>query len=314
MRSKSLLDPDASTQVTAIPPLELTRDNLAEIRGWMDSIAASAPTAGVEVTEHSIAGGQGGICILVYRPSNAAGILPALLHCHAGGFVVGSPETHVAANSALAECLQCFIVSVGYRLAPETQFPGPLDDCYDALCWLYRNASDLSVDPTRIAVFGHSAGGGLAASLALRARDGGEVPLVFQALLYPMLDDRTGSAMDAAPHPYAGEFVWTAANNRFGWSCLLGAEPGGADVSPLASPARATSLEALPPAFIAVGALDLFAEECMEYARRLIRSGVPTELHVYPGSTHAFDALAGTRHRASVEEALRGAVRRAFDP
>ena len=313
MRFEHLLDPDASAQVAAIPPLELTRDNLAGVRAWMNSIPAPAPTAGVDVTEHRIAGGQGGVRVLVYRPSKQSSALPALLHCHAGGFVVGSPETHAAANSALAEDVECVIVSVDYRLAPETPFPGPLDDCYDALSWLHQNASDLAVDPTRIAVFGHSAGGGIAASLALRARDRGEVPLVFQALIYPMLDDRTGSAADAEPHPYAGKFVWTAANNRFGWNCLLEAEPGGADVSPLASPARAASLEGLPPAFIAVGTLDLFAEECMEYARRLIRGGVPTELHVYPGSTHAFDAFVGTRHRASVEDALRRALRRAFD-
>jgi acetyl esterase/lipase len=179
---------------------------------------------------------------------------------------------------------------VDYRLAPETPHPGPVEDCYAALKWLYTHADELGVDPKRIAIGGASAGGGLAAALGLLTRDRGEVPLVFQLLIYPMLDDRTVTTTD--PHPYTGEFIWTAEANRFGWRSLLGQEPGGPDVSPYAAAARAESLAGLPSTFISVGALDLFLEEDIEYARRLIRAGVPTELHVYPGAYHGFNLTA----------------------
>jgi acetyl esterase/lipase len=182
---------------------------------------------------------------------------------------------------------------VDYRLAPETPHPGPVEDCYAALRWLYSHTGELGVDPTRIAIGGASAGGGLAAGLTLLTRDRGEVPLAFQFLIFPMLDDRTVTATE--PHPYTGEFIWTPEANRFGWTSLLGKEPGGPDVSPYAAAARAESLEGLPPTFINVGALDLFLEEDMEYARRLMRAGVPTELHVYPGAFHGFHMTANAK-------------------
>ena len=145
------------------------------------------------------------------------------------------------------------------------------------------------------------------------ARDRGEVPVAFQFLVYPMLDDRTGSSGEE-PSPYAGEFCWSGDNNRYCWRCLLGVEPGNADVSPYAAPARAPSLAGLPPAFIAVGALDLFADESIEYARRLIRAGVPTELHVYPGAIHGFDFCVGTRNKDAFDLAALAALRRAQHP
>jgi acetyl esterase/lipase len=133
---------------------------------------------------------------------------------------------------------------------------------------------------------GESAGGGLAAALALLARDRGEYELAFQHLIYPMIDDRT---CIANPNPFTGEFVWTSENNCFGWSALLGAPPGLGPISPYAAPARATDLAGLPPTFISAGALDLFLEENIEYGRRLLRAGVPVEMHVYPGGFHGFD-------------------------
>jgi acetyl esterase/lipase len=175
---------------------------------------------------------------------------------------------------------------------------------------LYTNASDLGVDATRIAIGGDSAGGGLTAGLALLTHDRGEVPLVFQLLIYPMLDDRTVTATD--PHPYTGEYVWTAESNHFGWTALLGKEPGGPDVSPYAAAARAEYLEGLPPAFIGVGTLDLFLEENMEYARRLMRVGVPTELHVYPGAFHAFPMAADANVAQVFKRDYLNALARAF--
>jgi len=149
------------------------------------------------------------------------------------------------------------------------------------------------MDTTHLAIGGASAGGGLATALGLLTRDRGEVPLVFQLLIYPMLDDRTVTL--AEPHPHTGEYVWTPEANRFGWTALLGREPGGPDISPYATAARAEHLEGLPATFIGVGSLDLFLEENLEYARRLIRAGVPTELHVYPGAFHGFHRLAGAK-------------------
>jgi triacylglycerol lipase len=187
----------------------------------------------------------------------------------------------------LSANLNCVIVSVNYRLAPETRFPGAVEDCYAALAWTFANAEAIGVDASRIGVMGESAGGGLAAALALLARDRGAYALSFQHLIYPMLDDRTCVAAD--PHPHAGEYIWTPHSNHFGWSSLLGAPPGGEDVSPYAAAARAESLAGLPRTFISTGSLDLFLEEDLEYARRLTRAGVPVEFHIYPGGVHAFD-------------------------
>ena len=184
------------------------------------------------------------------------------------------------------------IVSVDYRLAPETRFPGALEDCYAALTWSFAQAATLGIDAARLGVMGESAGGGLAASLALLARDRREHALAFQHLIYPMLDDRTCIRTD--PHPYAGEILWTPHNNAFGWSSLLGVAPGSDNVSPYAAPARAQNLAGLPRTFISTGALDLFLEEDLDYARRLTRHGVPVELHVYPGAYHGFDLVPGT--------------------
>jgi triacylglycerol lipase len=155
---------------------------------------------------------------------------------------------------------------------------------------------------------GESAGGGLAAALALLARDRGEYQLAFQHLIYPMLDDRTCVA--ANPNPVAGEFIWTAHNNRFGWSALLGCEPGGANVSPYAAAARATDLSGLPPAFISCPTLDLFIDENIAYAARLLHAGVPVELHVYPGGFHGFDIFGGA---APISIHARADSRRALD-
>ena len=181
------------------------------------------------------------------------------------------------------------VVSVDYRLAPETRFPGSLEDNYAGLRWLHSNARELGVDRNRIALLGESAGGGHVAALALAARDRGEVPVAMQVMLYPMLDDRTGSSR-AVP-PYLGTFVWDAAANRFGWSSLLGVAAGADSVPRGAVPARVVNLRGLPPTFIAVGAIDLFVEEDIAYSQRLIQAGVPTEIYVAPGGYHGFDII-----------------------
>jgi len=236
---------------------------------------------------------------------------PAILHTHGGGFIAGSARSSVPALQKLALELDCVIVTVEYRLAPETPFPGALEDNYAALLWLYRNAVSLDVDSQRIALMGESAGGGHAAMLAIAARDRGEVPLVLQALVYPMLDDRTGSSRPIPPR--RGEVTWTARANKNGWTAFLG-QPAGSFTVPYGSvPARVDNLKGLAPAFIAVGTIDLFLDEDVDYARRLIDAGVLTDLHLVPGAFHGFELFAPASDIAkSFHANLLAAFRQAF--
>jgi acetyl esterase/lipase len=251
----------------------------------------SPPGAPVAV-ERRIPGPTPGstVRVLIIDPVPGSRNRPALLHLHGGGYVVGAPENSTPGNQRYAMECGCVVVSVDYRLAPETAFPGALEDNYAVLRWLHANAAALGVDPARIGVGGESAGGGHAAALAIAARDRAQFPVAFQFLVYPMLDDRTGSSRKVSP--YVGEYIWTAVSNQFGWSSLLGVPAGSQIVPDGAVPARVRDLAGLPPAFIGVGALDLFIEEDLEYARRLITAGVPVEVHVAPGTYHGFDKLA----------------------
>jgi acetyl esterase/lipase len=313
MDTLHLVDPELRPMLEVFPTLSFGMESLAEIRERvfpMPEIDASTTTQ-----ERMSAPGPAGapdVEVLVYRPRTANGPLPCIYHIHGGGYVIGAAKNQEPIHRQIAASLGCAIVSVDYRLAPETPFPGPIEDCYAGLGWTFAKAGELGLDAGRIGVMGESAGGGLAAALALMARDRGEYALAFQHLIYPMLDDRT--CEHPAPHPHAGEFIWHAHNNRFGWSSLLGHEPGRAGVSPYAAPARAEDLSGLPPTFISTGALDLFLEEDLEYARRLMRVGVPTELHVYPGAFHAFDmspdATVAHQARRDSREALARFMRR----
>ena len=249
--------------------------------------------------------------IMIITPRTGSGPRPCIFHVHGGGFVAGTAEQFEGLLRPLAAELDCIVTSVNYRLAPETAFPGPLEDCYAALAWVFKNAGDLGVDASRIAVKGESAGGGLAAGLALLARDRGEYALMFQSLTYPMLDDRT---CVADPHPYAGEFLWTAPHNAYGWRAYLGVEPGSDGVSPYAAPARAENLAGLPPTYICTASLDLFIDENIEYARRLIRAGTPCELHVFPGGYHGFDMAPGVAISQAAQRDTVEALRRALRP
>ncbi len=212
---------------------------------------------------------------------------PAVLHIHGGGFIVGRMADTIPASQQLAQEFDCIVVEVDYRLSPEARFPGPLEDCHAALAWVHENADDLGVDRARIAVKGESAGGGLAAMLALAARDRRSVPLCCQILIYPMLDDRTGSTRRVPD--FIGTIGWNETGNVVGWSSLLGQPAGQTKVPAGAVPARMPNLEGLPRTFMGVGSLDLFVEEDMIYAQRLVQAGVPTELLVTPGAFHGFD-------------------------
>ncbi len=317
MPSATLMDPELQPVLDFLPKVELNIDHLPILRANARASSAMLPidtSLPVIAASHAAPGpgGTSSVRIISYFPSSIIGPLPAVLHMHGGGFVVGGPEMADQANRKLVAEVGCAVFSVDYRLAPETQFPGAVEDCYTALAWIHANSAQLQINPNCISVKGESAGGGLAAALALLARDRGEYPLAFQQLIYPMLDDRT--CVLQAPHPYTGEFIWTHEKNHFGWSCLLGTAPGGENISPYAAAARAEDLAGLPPTFISVGALDLFLEESLEYARRLTRAGVPVELHVYPGAIHVFDLAANARLTAQSNrdktEALRTALRK----
>jgi triacylglycerol lipase len=294
--SRHLVAPELAPGLELIPAVDFAR-GLELWRGPIP-IGRMAPLpealAAVSCSEQRIPGPKGApdVRVLIYTPPQMTGApRPALLNIHGGGYVIGQPEQNDLANRASAAALGCPVVAPAYRLAPETPFPGAVEDCYAVLCWMADHAAELGIDRDRIAVSGESAGGGHAAALAIHARNRkrirheGPTPC-FQLLDSPMLDDRTGTLAD--PHPYTGEFVWTPAHNRFGWGALLGCEPGGDDVPVEAVPARIDDLHDLPPACIIVGALDLFLEEDLEYARRLTRAGVPVEVHVIPGAYHGF--------------------------
>jgi len=245
---------------------------------------------GVITEDRSIPGPPGApaVTVRIYRPEQRPALLPALLWIHGGGYMLGSLDQEDILAKQFALAGECVIMSVEYRLAPEHPYPAPLEDCYAALKWLPAHANELGVDRFHIAIGGASAGGGLAAGLAILTRDRGELKIMFQLLIYPMINDyNITPANDILPETV----FWTRENNRIGWRSYLGCEPGGDAISCYAAAFRATNLEGLPPAYITVGDLDLFAQEDIEYSRRLIEAGVPTELHVYPGGCHAFDML-----------------------
>ncbi len=320
MTTRHLVDPALLPILDVFPTVALSKELLAPMReaerfAQLPIAVSAEARESIEQSVVSVPGPEAApnITLTIYKPRNAAGALPCIYHIHGGGYVGGSAAQLEPLHRPLAYELNCVIVSVDYRLAPEHVFPAAIEDCYAGLAWTFANAAQLGIDTKRIGVMGESAGGGLAASLALLARDRGAYKLAFQHLIYPMIDDRT--CVTATPNPVAGEFIWTPHNNHFGWSSLLGAEPGGPDVSPYAAAARANDLAGLPPTFIACPTLDLFIDEDVTYAHRLMRAGVPVELHVYPGGFHGFDIFgadapiavrARTDARSFLERALRG--------
>jgi acetyl esterase/lipase len=225
------------------------------------------------------------VSVHVFRPASAGPRTPALLWIHGGGMVLGDAAQDSAFCRRIADELNIVVVSVEYRLAPEHPFPTPLEDCYTALQWL---ASQPDIDPARIAIGGQSVGAGLAAALALLAKERGEIRPVLQLLSYPMLDDRTTTRTDIDPRRLR---IWSPDSNRFGWRAYLGNAASDGNVPPLAAPARYDDLSGLPPAWIGVGTNDLFHDEDVTYARRLQQAGVASTLHVVPGAYHNFDSI-----------------------
>ena len=267
---------------------------------------ARTPPDGVETSDYQIKAADGTDLLARWYHRAAGGTGAAVLYLHGGGMIVGSvpifdgPVARYVARSGVA------MLSVQYRLAPEHPHPTPVQDAYAGLVWLAEHAEELGIDPDRIAVMGDSAGGGLAAGVAVLARDRGGPRLAHQLLIYPMLDDR-----NTTPDPELVAFAgWSYDDNITGWNALLGEGHEERDVDPSAAPARLMDGAGLPPAYIEVGQLDIFRDEDVRYALTLSRAGVPVELHVHPGVPHEYDAIAfesdvARRAQADRERVLR---------
>ncbi|MBN33376.1 MAG: arylesterase [Rhodospirillaceae bacterium] len=313
MSTRHLLDPDLLAMVDAFPDLSFHPGDLVETRARLNAAMANqAPLPeGVTREELWVPGltGEPDVRCLLYRHGDTPVPSPVYLHLHGGGYVSGSPDSVEPRNAQVAAECGVIVVSVDYRLTPEHPFPAAHDDAYAILAWLNHEANALGIDPRRIGVGGESAGGGLAASLALTARDRAEFSFALQVLVNPMLDHRSGGS-EAPGDRLLGEFVWRRKDNQDAWAAYLG---GKAATAP-AVPALAESLAGLPTTWLSTAALDLFLDEDLTYARRLLSSGVTTELRVYPAACHSFsmaaDAAVSRRfdrdHRDAIARLLGG--------
>ncbi|MCQ3016324.1 alpha/beta hydrolase [Pseudomonas tremae] len=308
MDAHELLDP-AYHSFMDEPSSNWTSETLPGIRTRVGSAWTTITASRSE--QYWTAGEPGeGIRLCIYRPGLPPGNsnnskLPAILYIHGGGFVLGSPEMADDYLAELAIELQAIVVAVDYRLAPEHPFPIPLEDCHAALEWTFCNGPKLNIDIRNVVIMGHSAGGGLAAALAILARNTATHEIGGLVLIYPMLDHRTGSPDSSSPNPTTGTLSWSRQANHFCWECLRGSYALNDDRATLFSPALADDLSGLPATFICVGALDLFLEEDLAFGLTLSRSGVPVELHVYQGVPHMFDQLPGEQTRQATQDITR---------
>ena len=303
------LDPDVAASLAAVaeqsgplpspPPIgeiDGRRIALNAMLTWANNTAQPVADE-VETTDYQVSVSDGSTVLARWYRLPSSDSQAAVVYLHGGGMILGSvpifdgPVSRYVAHSGVP------MLSVDYRLAPEHPYPTPVEDAYAGLVWLAEHANELKVDPNRIAVMGDSAGGGLAAAVAILSRDRGGPALARQILLYPMLDDRT-TTPDPELVPFAG---WTYDDNITGWNALLGERIGNPSVEPTAAPARLKDAGGLPPAYIEVGQLDIFRDEDARYAVTLSQGGVPVEFHLHPGVPHEYDAIAfdaDVSHRA----------------
>ncbi|MFJ8603131.1 alpha/beta hydrolase [Streptomyces shenzhenensis] len=317
VRAAPLFDAELGAALAALGDLsgeQLTHENLAA-RRQRDAASRPLPTAAelradgrFAVEELSVPGTEGApdVTLVYARPADAAGPLPVLYYLHGGGMIMGN------AWSVLPKILRDWsaplglaVVSVEYRLAPETPYPGPLEDCHAGLLWTVGHADELGIDGERVIIGGKSAGGGLAAALTLLNRDRGDGPTPLGQLLQcPMLDDRLDTP---SAHQMAGIGLWDRASTTVAWQAYLGDHYGTPDLPPYAAPARATDLSGLPPTYLDVGSAETFRDESVDYAHAIWRAGGDAELHVWPGAFHGFDSVAPTA--ALTREARRARTR-----
>ena len=293
-------DPELAKMLALLPDTPLTIDNPEQARANFVELVASMSSdldrTGVSVENRLIPGPAGApeVPVRIYTPEGVSAPVPGILQIHGGGFVIGNLDGEQGTCFALCRGLGVVIVSVDYRLAPETPYPGALEDCYAALQWTSGNSAELKIDPARLAVFGQSAGGGLAAAVALLARDRDGPALCFQYLGIPELDDRLQTA---SMRQYVDTPMWNRPNAELSWDYYLGDQyqRGADDVPYHAAPARAEDLSGLPPAYINTMEFDPLRDEGVEYALKLMRAGVATELHSFPGTFHGSSLFTGAQ-------------------
>jgi acetyl esterase/lipase len=294
MSRRDLIDPECRVPLDGL--LEVMPGGFNAIpdivarRAAMEQLLAAMPVPenpNVTKEDRSVPGpdGEPDISVRIYRPAAATSTLPGIYYIHGGGMVLGTAAGEDAAAARLCEQVGAVVVSVEYRLAPEHPHPAPVEDCYAGLIWMTKAVTELGVDPDRIAIYGASAGGGLTIAAAMLARDRGGPALRFMMPIYPMIDDRNET-------PSSQEItdigIWDRSGNVEAWALYLGGKPA----DEYAAPARAENVSGLPPAFIDVGTVDLFRDEDIAFAQRLMQAGVPCELHVHPGSYHAAETFA----------------------
>lgn len=292
MNPEDRLDPEYRAIFAVVPDDLFDMSDITAARqrlGAGDAVPSVEYPEGLGVEYHGVAAGDGHtIGVRIYRPERVHSPAPALCWMHGGGFVMGDLGTDDAACAAMAADLKIVVASVDYRLAPEYPYPVPLEDCFEVFSWMVADPAQLGIDPSRIAVGGASTGGTLAAGVCLLARDRGHAPPCFQVLTYAPLDDRH---LTRSSRSITDARFWNFDASMICWNAYLGGRAGGTGVSGCAAPARAEDLSGLPPALITVGEVDLFVDENVAYAQRLMGSGVSTELHVYAGAFHGANVV-----------------------
>lgn len=307
------IDPEYMPVVMAVPVIDLRDIAVAReaLHAVYAAVGAHQPDPAIATRDLVAPGLEGNpdVALRMFRPIGADGPLPCFYWIQGGGYVLTAPDLDDAMCEQIARDLRCAVVSVHWRRAPEAPFPAASDDCYAGLRWVFGNAEALEIDAGRIVLGGASSGGGAAAGVALRMRDAGEFTLAHQLLVYPMLDDRNDTPSAAA---VTDPELWNRDSNELAWRAYLGTAYGSDDVSPYAAPARMPDLSGLPPTTILTGELDLFVDENLDYAKRLLHAGVGIEMHLYPAVHHGFNvhnpvAATSLRFFADRDAALRRA-------
>jgi acetyl esterase/lipase len=301
------LHPEIDALAANVPVFAFDAATLPEMRKAQDAafVQLAPPLSGTVERDDHVVSDDPRVVVRVHRPQELRAPAACLYSIHGGGYVIGSYVMDDVVFDRYCNKFGCVGVSVEYRLAPDTPYPGPLDDCHAGLAWTFAHAAELGIDPTRLGIMGVSAGGGLAAALALLVRDQGELQLAFQLLECPMIDDRQVSDSSC----YDDLLIWSRESNTFGWRSYLGDLYGTDDVPAYAAAARAGDVSGLPPTMVITGGADGFRDENIEYARRLGHAGVTTDLTVIAGAPHGVQLFQGTtperRWARAVEEWLR---------
>ncbi|OUS07911.1 hypothetical protein A9Q81_00755 [Gammaproteobacteria bacterium 42_54_T18] len=311
-------DPELAPYLPLIPTVIdfSTRESIRDF--WARFSSQNTPkksldnTKGMSIENRKIAGlnGDPEIAIRIYQPDTPTNDkLPAIYEIHGGGFIIGDLNMQDDWCKHIAREVGAMVVSIDYRLAPESPFPAAPDDCYAGLCWLFEHADTLGIDASRVAIAGQSAGACLAVSTTLRARDLGGPQVCFQLLEVPVFDNRLETA---SMHEYQDTPMWNRPNAIWSWKHYLGSDEQG-DISPYAAPARVDDVSGLPSTYISTMEFDPLRDEGIEFALRLMQAGIAVELHNYPGTFHGStmitNAKVSQRNMREMVESLKNHLR-----